>query len=139
MAPILFDLSAYSAVARSPVKTQLADALGAEVKEIIGCQAADIPYQYSMGRVRDVSVCLSFYSEVIQSSRCILMAKRLFGDFSVPPSISSRSYWPGSILENLSCKDTASPEAIVEPIGKVLWGLFDLSGFDPKRTFKIDC
>ena len=112
MAPILFDLSAYLYVARSPVKTQLADALGAEVKEIIGCQAADIPYQYSMGRDRDVSVCLLFDSEVIQSSRCTLMAKWLFGDVGVRLFL----------------------RRLVVVLSKFFWNLFGLSGFDPKRT-----
>ena len=116
MNPIFFDVSAYLDVVRSPVKTQLNDALGAEVKEIVGCQVAVIPSQYSVGGVRDHSVCLPFDSEVIQSSRCTLMAKRLLGDFTVPPSISSGSYWPGLILKNLSCKATAQPESIVEPI-----------------------
>ena len=83
MDPVLFDVSACLDVARSPVKTQLAYALGAEVKEIVGCQAAEGPSPYSMGRVRDISVCLSFDSEVIQFPRYTLMAKRLFGDVGV--------------------------------------------------------
>ena len=103
MAPILFDLSAYLYVARSPVKTQLADALGAEVKEIIGCQAADIPYQYSMGRDRDVSVCLSFDSEVIQSSRCTLMAKWLFGDVGVRLLVRACGDWTKPKSDSTNC------------------------------------
>ena len=103
MDPILFDVSAYSAVARSPVKTQLADALGAEVKEIIGCQAADIPYQYSMGRVRDVSVYLLFDSEVIQSSRCTLMAKWLLGDVGVRLLVRACGHWTKTKLYSTYC------------------------------------
>ena len=128
MNPILFDVSAYLAVTRSPVKAPLNDALGAEVKEIIGCQAADIPYQYSMGRVRDVSVFLPFYSEVIQSSRCTLMAKRLFGDVGVRLSGS----WLDFKLENMNCKAAAW---FVEAIDELFRGLLSLSGFDLNRTF----
>ena len=67
--------------------------------------------------------------------RCRLTAKRLLGDFSVSPSISFRSYWPGSSLENLSCKATALPEPIVEPIHEFSGGLFGLFGSNTKRTF----
>ena len=78
MDPVVVDVSAYLAVVQSPVKKPLTDALGAEVKEIVGYQAAEGPSPYSMGRVRDIGVCLSFDSEVIQFPRYTLMAKRLF-------------------------------------------------------------
>jgi hypothetical protein len=113
--PIFFDVSAYLDVVRSPVKTQLTDSLGAEVKEIFGFQAAVIPSQYSVGGVRDISVCLPFDSEVIQSSRCTLMAKWLFGDVGVRLFL----------------------RRLVVVLSKFCRNLFGLSGFDPKRTFKI--
>ena len=78
MDPVVVDVLVYLAVVQSPVKKTLTDALGAEVKEIVGYQAAEGPSPYSMGRVRDISVCLSFDSEVIQFPRYTLMAKRLF-------------------------------------------------------------
>jgi len=78
MDPMVVDVSVYLDVVQSSDKTQLNDALGAEVKEIVGYQAAEGPSQYSIGRVRDISVCLSFDSEVIQFPRYTLMAKRLF-------------------------------------------------------------
>jgi hypothetical protein len=67
--PILFDVSAYSAVARSPDKTQVTDAVEFFSLPII---------------VRVINGdYLPFNSEMIQSVRCILTAKRQFGDFDV--------------------------------------------------------
>ncbi|MDB9724635.1 hypothetical protein OAA89_01970 [bacterium] len=109
MAPIFFEESAYLDVVQSSVKTQLADAPDSEVKEIVGCQAAVIPSQYSVGGVRDHSVCLPFDSEVIQSSRCSLMAKRLFGDVGVRLLIKLISRWIDFKLENMNCKAAAWP------------------------------
>ena len=113
MNPILFDVSAYLAVTRSPVKAQLNDALGAEVSDYQGTQV------HHKSRVRHSNACSLSNSEVIQFMRCSLTAKRLLGDFTVPPSISSGSYWLGLILKNLSCKAKAPPESIVEPIHEV--------------------
>ena len=113
MNPILFDVSAYLAVTRSPVKAPLNDALGAEVSDYQGTQV------HHKSRVRHSNACSLSNSEVIQFMRCSLTAKRLLGGFTVPLSISSRSYWPGSILKNLSCKAKAPPESIVEPIHEV--------------------
>ena len=109
MNPIFFDVSAYLDVVRSPVKTQLNDALGAEVSDYQGTQ---VHYKSPMGRVRDISVNPPFDSEIIQSSRCTLMAKWLFGDVGVRLFL----------------------RRLVVVLSKFFWNLFGLSGFDPKRT-----
>ncbi|MDB9952692.1 hypothetical protein OAD57_04860 [Porticoccaceae bacterium] len=125
MDPILFDVWAYSAVARSRVKTQSPDAVDAEV-----------PSQYSLGRARYISTCLSYDSEVIQSSRYILTAKRLFGDVVVRLLVRVCTYWRKCKSNNMHCNTAAQSDATIEPIGEVLWGLIGLSGFDPKRKLK---
>ena len=109
MDPIAVDVLVYLAVAKSSVKTQLTGALGAEVKEIVGCQAAVIPSQHSVGGVRDISVCLPIDSEVIQFSRCILIAKWLFGVFGVRLLAKLISRWLNFKLENMNCKAAAWP------------------------------
>ena len=75
MNPILFDVSAYLAVTRSPVKAPLNDALGAEVSDYQGTQV------HHKSRVRHSNACSLSNSEVIQFMRCSLTAKRLLGDF----------------------------------------------------------
>ena len=112
MDPMVVDVSVYLDVVQSSDKTQLNDALGAEVKEIVGYQAAEGPSPYSMGRVRDISVRLSFDSEVIQFPRYTLMAKRLFGDVGVRLFL----------------------RLLVGVLSKFCRNLFGLSGFDPKLT-----
>ncbi|MDA9091302.1 hypothetical protein N9J84_04265 [Porticoccaceae bacterium] len=107
MGPILFDWSAYLGVVQSSVKTQLADAPGSEVKEIVGYQAATISVQYYIGGARDRSVYLPFDSEVIQSSRCILIAKWLFGVFGVRLLAKLISRWLNFKLESMNCKAAA--------------------------------
>ena len=83
MDPMVVDVLACLDADQCSDKTQLAGALGAEVKEIIDYQAAEGPFPYSMSCVRDISVCLPFYSEVIQFQRCTLTVKRLFEDVGV--------------------------------------------------------
>ena len=118
-------------------KTLLADAGGAEVKEIIDYQAAEDPFPYSMSYIRDISVCLPFYSEVIQSSRCTLMAKWLLGDFGVRLLVRTSTYWRKHKSENIYCKAAAFSEATIDANDELFWGLLSLSGFDPRRTAEL--
>ena len=126
MAPILFDFSVYSGVVRSGINTQSPHAVDAEV-----------PSQYWLGRTRYSSTCLSYDSEVIQPSRCILTAKRLFGDFGVRLLVMASTYWRKSKSENMNCKAAAFSEATVEANDELFWGLLSLPGFDPRRTSEL--
>ena len=78
--------------------------------------------------------CVPYVSDVIQSVRCSLMAERLFGGFGVRVLGKLISRCLGFKLENMSCKAAALS---IESIGRVLWRLVGLSGFDPKRTFRF--
>ena len=119
-------------------KTQLADAVGAEVKEIIDYQAAEGPFPYSMSCVRDISVCLPFYSEVIQFPRYTLMVKKLSGDVGVRLLVRACAHWRKFNSDNMKYKGLASLDATIDPIGGVLWGLFGVSGLEPKLTFNLN-
>ena len=103
MDPMVVDMLVCLDVGQCSDKTLLADALGAEVKEIIDYQAAEGPFPYSMSYIRDISVCLPFYSEVIQFPRCILMVKRLFGDLGVRVLVRGSILWRKSKSENMYC------------------------------------
>ena len=138
MDPILFDVSAYLAVAKSPVKTPLTDALGAEVKEIVGYQAAVIPSQYSVGGVRDISVCLPSASEVIQPLRYTWMAKSLYRSFGAGLLVRTSTHLNKPKSDNMYCSRVVSFEATGGSIDEVLCRLFGLSGFGPKRTLLVE-
>ena len=103
MGPMVVDVLAYLDVARSPVKTQLADALGAEVKEIVGCQAAVIPSKHSVGGVRHSNVCSLSNSKVIQFMRCSLMAKRLLGDVAAWLLVRACGQWTKPKSDSTYC------------------------------------
>ena len=131
MDPMVVDVLGCLDVGQWSDKTLLADAGGAEVKEIIGYQAAEGPSPYSMGCVGDISVCLSFYSEVIQFQRCTLTVKRLFVDVGVRLLAKLISRWFDLKFKIINCKAAAWS---VETIGELFRRSIGLFGFDLKRT-----
>lgn len=122
MDPMAVDMLVCLDVGQGSDKTQLADAVGAE--------AGSRPVT---GRVLRGSG-VPDVSKVIQSMRCSLTAERLFGGFGVRILGKLISRCLGFKLENMSCKAAALS---IESIGRVLWRLVGLSGFDPKRTFRF--
>ena len=74
--------------------------------------------------------CVPYVSEVIQSSRCTLMAERLFGGFGVRVLGKLIFRWFDSTLKIITCIAAAWS---IETIGELSRRSIGLFGFDPKR------